>query len=68
MTEIDLNGWLLSDALAHLQGLGINPQVVYSVAPVKSFDLSGRTPRVVRFANGQLLVSWFKDAKPEGSQ
>lgn len=65
MTEFDLTGWLLSDALANLHDRGITPEVVFSVAPVKSYEQAGRTPRVVRFCNGQLLVSWFKDGLPE---
>lgn len=67
MTQDELLGLSLEQALEILRQAEVDVEIIYSDAPNASFDRKGRTPRVVKYANHQLLVSFFRDGKPEGS-
>ncbi len=61
----DLAGLKLDEAVALLQEAGIEPVIRYADVPFSGFDLTGRTPRVVRASGNELLVSHFRDRFPE---
>jgi hypothetical protein len=60
-----LMGMRLDEAVVLLKAAGIEPIIEYADPPFLSFDRSGRTPRVVLFKDGTLLVSNFRDSVPE---
>ncbi|HPY94069.1 MAG TPA: hypothetical protein PLR12_01450 [Clostridia bacterium] len=65
MTSEQLAGLRLEDALAILKQEGITPEVVISGPPRPPQRADGRSLRVVRYVNNQLLCSHFRDAMPE---
>lgn len=65
MTSECLRGLPLETALAILLEKGIIPEIAYSEPPGGYRDMSGRTARVVRYEDGLILCSHFRDAMPE---
>ncbi len=64
--EEALIGLDLEDALEIARLDGIKPRILFSDAPFfTADDLVGRTPRVVRVQDGELLVSHFRTQDPE---
>lgn len=65
MTMPSLIGMPLPEALQILRKAGIEPEVLISMPPRPVQGMEGRSPRVVRYQNQQLLCSYFRDADPE---
>lgn len=59
--EDSLRGLSLKEALKILRAKGINPELCYTKSVGKQRDQLGLTPRVLRFQNNQLLISYFQD-------
>ena len=68
MTQLELAGMKLEEALALLEKDGVQAEVIYAMPSGHRVDESGRSARVVRFDGKQLLVSLFRDGMPEGAE
>lgn len=60
MIAEQLAGLPVKEALVLLEQAGVNPEIVISDPPRHSFSSKGRELRVVRYADGMLLCSWFR--------
>lgn len=68
MTQLELAGLPLDEAMQALSAEGIQAEVVCAMPLGRDYSSDKRTMRVVRLRGHQLLVSLFKDGAPEDSK